>query len=115
MKVVHCRHGKFDVYIGRPMPDFPDGSPFANPFKIGRDGTRAEVLAKYEQYLRNSPELMDRILELDGKKATYLPQVWEQIPTFEEFFESLSKKAGFSKSVIEDKPTIYTYTAIKIK
>lgn len=67
MKVVHCRHGEFDVYIGRPMPDFPDGSPFANPFKIGRDGTRAGVLAKYEQYLRNSPELMDKILELDGK------------------------------------------------
>jgi AmmeMemoRadiSam system protein A len=55
------------------------------------------------------------ILELDGKRATYLPQVWEQIPAFEEFFESLSKKAGFTKSVLEDKPTIYTYTAIKIK
>ena len=55
------------------------------------------------------------ILELDGKRATYLPQVWEQIPIFEELFESLSKKAGFTKSVIEDKPTIYTYTAIKIK
>ncbi len=55
------------------------------------------------------------ILELDGKRATYLPQVWEQIPTFEEFFESLSKKAGFSKSVLENHPNIFTYTAIKIK
>ena len=55
------------------------------------------------------------ILEYQNKRATFLPQVWEQIPTFEEFFESLSKKAGFTKSVIEDKPTIFTYTAIKIK
>ena len=43
------------------------GSPFANPFKIGPDGTREEVLAKYEAYLRSNDELMSRILELDGK------------------------------------------------
>ena len=55
------------------------------------------------------------ILELDGKRATYLPQVWEQIPIFEEFFESLSKKAGFTKSVLENHPNIFIYTAIKIK
>lgn len=34
--------GKY-VYIGR-------GSLFGNPFKIGKDGTRAEVLDKYIQY-----------------------------------------------------------------
>ena len=55
------------------------------------------------------------VLQLDGKRATYLPQVWEQIPTFEEFFESLSKKAGFSESVLEKHPNIFTYTVIKIK
>ena len=55
------------------------------------------------------------ILELDNKRATYLPQVWEQLNTFEEFFESLSRKAGFEKSVLEKHPKIYTYTAIKIK
>ena len=55
------------------------------------------------------------ILELDGKKATFLPQVWEQLPTFEEFFNHLSKKAGFSKNCLYKHPTIYTYTAIKIK
>jgi AmmeMemoRadiSam system protein A len=55
------------------------------------------------------------ILELDGKRATYLPQVWEQIASFDDFFESLSKKAGFNESVIEKHPKIYAYTAIKIK
>ena len=55
------------------------------------------------------------ILELDGKRATFLPQVWEQLPTFEQFFTQLSKKAGFAQSCLENKPTIYTYTAIKIK
>lgn len=55
------------------------------------------------------------ILELDGKRATFLPQVWEQLTTFDEFFTQLSKKAGFSQNCLENKPTIYTYTAIKIK
>lgn len=55
------------------------------------------------------------ILELDGKRATFLPQVWEQIPNFDDFFIQLSKKAGFAKSCLENHPTIYTYTAIKIR
>jgi len=33
------------VYIGR-------GSPWGNPFVIGRDGNRAEVIAKYEAWIR---------------------------------------------------------------
>jgi len=32
-----------DVYIGRP-------SIFGNPFEVGEDGTREEVLAKFKQY-----------------------------------------------------------------
>ena len=31
------------VYVGRP-------SPWGNPFVIGKDGTRAEVLAKFREY-----------------------------------------------------------------
>lgn len=70
MIVVHCKRAKFDVYIGRAMPGF-QASPFANPFKIGVDGTRAEVIQKYEvwlrEQLRNSPFLIKSLMELDGK------------------------------------------------
>ena len=55
------------------------------------------------------------VLECQNKKATFLPQVWEQIPSFDAFFEQLSKKAGFSKSCLDLNPVICTYTAIKIK
>jgi hypothetical protein len=34
------------IYIGRP-------SIFGNPFYLGRDGTRAQVIEKYETYLRD--------------------------------------------------------------
>jgi len=55
------------------------------------------------------------ILELEGKRATFLPVVWEQIPNFNDFFTQLSKKAGFSELCLDKNPTIYTYTATKIK
>ena len=38
------------IYIGRTMPGLK-GSPLANPFKIGRDGTREEVIQKYRRWL----------------------------------------------------------------
>lgn len=60
-KVVHCRRHKYDVYIGRP-------SKWGNPFIIGPDGTREEVLFKYRQYLSiNFPLLMEIKKELKGK------------------------------------------------
>ena len=34
------------------------------------------------------------ILELDGKRATFLPQVWETIPDKRQFLHELVKKAG---------------------
>lgn len=52
--------GAWDVYIGRP-------SAWGNPFKIGRDGDRAEVIRKYEAWLRGQPRLMARLPELRGR------------------------------------------------
>ena len=38
--VVNLRKERFDVYIGR-------GSKWGNPFRIGADGDRVEVIRKY--------------------------------------------------------------------
>jgi len=48
------------VYIGR-------GGRWGNPFVIGEDGSRAEVIAKYRQMLLGSPAMLDRLDELRGK------------------------------------------------
>jgi hypothetical protein len=49
------------VYIGRP-------GPWGNPFKIGPDGTRLEVIEKYRVWLRGQPDLVARArVELRGK------------------------------------------------
>lgn len=58
-QVVNLRREKYDTYIGR-------GSIWGNPYVIGKDGTRAEVIAMYEEHLRLSG-LIDRIRELHGK------------------------------------------------
>ena len=50
-KVVHCKRDKYDVYIGRP-------GPFGNPFEIGKDGNREEVVEKYAEWVLTQPELL---------------------------------------------------------
>jgi len=65
-KVVHCKREKYDVYIGRPARGLL-GSIWANPFKIGPDGTREQVIAKYRQYILSKPELLAQLESLRGK------------------------------------------------
>ncbi len=55
------------------------------------------------------------IINLNGHQATYLPSVWEQIKSFDIFFNSLCVKAGLRPDCLEQHPSIYTYEAIKIK
>jgi len=63
MKVLNKRSDpipKGAVFVGRP-------SKWGNPFKIGRDGTRAEVIRKYKEWLLGNEELMEQLEELRGK------------------------------------------------
>ncbi len=67
-----------NVYIARAGVVFinkkrypPNSSIFANPFKIGKDGTREEVLIKYKDYiiskLENDKSFVNELLLLKGK------------------------------------------------
>ncbi len=60
------------------------------------------------------PNIHGVILELNGKSATFLPQVWEQLPNFELFFSHLCQKAGLKFDDIYKHPKIHTYTVKKI-
>lgn len=55
------------IYIGRKFGPFKENSKWANSFIIGKDGTREEVIAKYEAWLQSQPELLSSINELRGK------------------------------------------------
>ena len=66
-KVVHIKKEPYDVYIGRPSKW---GNPYSHKegtlaeFKVG---SRAEAVAKFEEYLLQNEELMASIHELKGK------------------------------------------------
>jgi len=48
------------VYIGRPTK-------WGNPFVIGPDGTRQEVVQKYKDYILSNQSLLSQLHELRGK------------------------------------------------
>jgi hypothetical protein len=59
----------FTVYIGRAVPRRRlKASKWANPFKIGRDGAREQVIAKYRDYLLSRPDLLASLSELRGQR-----------------------------------------------
>lgn len=59
--VVNVRFKACDVFIGRP-------SKWGNPFKIGRDGSRKEVIEKYAHWIKQQPDLLRLLPTLKGKR-----------------------------------------------
>ncbi len=55
------------------------------------------------------------ILSLNGRQATFLPQVWEQLPDFESFFAHLGQKAGIGPDALSHHPEIFTYQVEKAR
>jgi hypothetical protein len=58
------------VYVGNRLNRGPwrlPQSKWANRFKIGRDGTRDDVISRYRDWLLQQPELMAALPELRGK------------------------------------------------
>ena len=73
-RVVNIKTVDFDennpdhVYIGRKNKNYEVAeSKWANPFKVGDDGTRDEVIKAYREWIKHQPELMNALEELRGK------------------------------------------------
>ena len=60
-KVVNLSEEHFDVRIDRKTK-------WGNPFHIGVDGTREEVIKKYEEWLLTQDHLMESLPNLKGNK-----------------------------------------------
>ncbi len=55
------------------------------------------------------------VLSLSGYRATFLPQVWDDLTTFELFFGHLCQKAGLESDCLERHPRIEIYQVEKIE
>lgn len=69
---IHTVNGvrpEYDIYIGRqnPWQGFKR-SKWANPYKVGKDGTLEEVLLKYKRHVLSDYKLMRALPELKGKR-----------------------------------------------
>lgn len=60
-RVVNMTEEHYDVRIDRKTK-------WGNPFQIGVDGTRDEVIKKYSDWIVNQEHLMNSLPELTGKK-----------------------------------------------
>ncbi len=61
------------------------------------------------------PHIDGLILKHSIYQGTFLPQVWEELPSAKEFLEHLSYKAGANPSIYSEHPTIYRYTVDAIE
>ena len=59
--VVNLKRDHYDVRICRP-------GQWGNPFLIGRDGDRGEVIEKYRQWIQTQPKLLTQLPMLKGKR-----------------------------------------------
>ncbi len=55
------------------------------------------------------------IIRVDGRQATFLPSVWEQLPDFDRFFMHLCMKAGLPGDCLRMHPEVFVYQAEKIE
>ncbi len=61
------------------------------------------------------PNIDGVILRLGNQQATFLPQVWEELTDFDDFFAHLGLKAGIGHDPLSFHPEIYTYQVEKHK
>jgi hypothetical protein len=71
LRVIHWRDRERApgfVYVGRAAPRLGLAeSPFANPFRIGPDGGRTDVIQRYRSWILDRPDLLLRLHELRGR------------------------------------------------
>jgi hypothetical protein len=70
-RVANLRHEPLAdaVYVGRAVPGRGlAASPFANPYRVGQDGSRADVIELYRKWLLGQPELLGRLRELRARR-----------------------------------------------
>lgn len=89
--VVNKKYSAYDVYCGR-------GSIFGNPYVIGKDGTREQVITRYRDewfpFLLNDKTFKAALLNLKGKRLGCFckdptKEVWCHCDIIAEYLNSL--------------------------
>jgi len=77
------------------------------------------IKLEYENLLdlksKIKPFIHGVILSDGQRRSTFLPQVWEQLPEFEDFFTHLCYKGNFPENCFSTHPDVYIYEVTKVK
>lgn len=112
MNIVNVKNSKdYDIYIGRKNSFYNlVQSEWANPFVIGKDGTRPEVIEKYRLWINCQPNLLKKLQSLNSKNLG----CWCDYPNEDchgrillELSKSKYIKNWFSNMLPLEKPLIY--------
>jgi len=112
MNIVSVKSGKpYDIYCGRANKTYELAeSKWANPFIIGKHGTREEVIDKFRLKINCEPDLLLELPELKGKTLG----CWCNFPEEDchcrillELAESKYIRNWFSNMLPFDQPLIY--------
>lgn len=71
-----------------------------------------ETIDELKEKIR--PGIDGVILQKNHNRATFLPQVWDELSTFELFFDHLCQKAGLCLECLKQHPEIQVYQVEKI-
>ena len=94
------------------------------PEEVSQLHIEVSVLTEPKPLAFGSPEELLRklrpnrdgvVLKIGGRGATFLPQVWEQLPTPKEFMAHLKSKAGLPANFWADGVRLQRYTVEKWK
>jgi len=69
-----------------------------------------EFSSEQELISKIRPNIDGLILESGSRRGTFLPSVWQSIPTSGQFFQHLKQKAGLDKDFWSDQIKVYRYT-----
>lgn len=80
-----------------------------SPTQVMQFNTEDDALAQLQ------PGVDGVVFEYENYRSTFLPQVWEQLPTTKEFMAHLKQKAGLSADFWADGVKLKRYTVSKWK
>jgi len=77
--------------------------------------TEMENLGENNLFKKLKPKIDGLMLKQGGKRAIFLPSVWEQLNTAEEFVAALKQKGGWDKSFWSEDFKIYLFQTASIE
>jgi len=110
-----CKNAKLAAFSDPRFPPLSRDEQAEIAIEVSLLSEPLEVLFESKRDLKSKivPHQHGVIIKKGVYQATFLPQVWEQLPEFETFFAHLCAKAGMKGECIDGDLKVFTYEVEK--